>query len=101
MPVFRIEKTKNYTVMYNHHLRNKNLSLKAIGLMSKMLSLPDDWDYTLRGLARICLEGVDAIRSAIVELERESYVVRNRIRDEQGRLRGTEYIVYENPIPLW
>ena len=75
MAVMRVEKTGNYTVMSNVHLDDPRLSLKAIGLLSKILRLPDDWDYTLEGLARICKEGKDAIRSAIVELERAGYIV--------------------------
>ena len=69
MAVFRVERTRDYTVMSNHHLKNRSLSLKAKGLLSVMLSLPDEWDYTLRGLAAISKEGVDAIREAIRELE--------------------------------
>ena len=69
MAVFRIERTRDYTVMSNHHLRNANLSLKAKGLLSMMLSLPEDWNYTTRGLAKICKEGVDAIGAALRELE--------------------------------
>ena len=88
---------KDYTVMSNHHLRNKNLSLKAKGLLSQMLSLPDDWDYTLKGLAAINKESVDAIRTAIWELEDTGYVVRTRVRDERGCLRGCDYYVYEYP----
>ena len=84
MAVFRVERIKDYTVMSNHHLRNKNLSLKAKGLLSQMLSLPDDWDYTLKGLAAINKESVDAIRTAIWELEDAGYVVRIRVRDERG-----------------
>ena len=83
--------------MSNHHLRNKNLSLKAKGLLSQMLSLPDDWDYTLKGLAAINKESVDAIRTAIWELEDAGYVVRTRVRDERGCLRGCDYYVYEYP----
>ena len=98
MSVFRVERTHDYTVMYNHHLKNRALSLKAKGLLSLMLSLPDDWDYTLQGLAHISLEKVDAIRKAITELENEGYITRTRERDEQGRLRGTEYIIREQPI---
>lgn len=97
MAVFRIEKTRDYTVMSNHHLKNKNLTLKAKGLMSLLLSLPDDWVHTLNGLSKISVEGVDAIRMAVHELEREGYVVRNRIRDEKGHLGEMEYVVYENP----
>lgn len=98
MSVFRVEKTNDYTVMCNHHLKNRALSLKAKGLLSLMLSLPDDWDYTLKGLAHISLESIDAIRKAIGELENEGYITRSRERDEQGKLRGTEYIIREQPI---
>ena len=97
MAVFRVERIKDYTVMSNHHLRNKNLSLKSKGLLSQMLSLPDDWDYTLKGLAAINKESVDAIRTAIWELEDAGYVVRTRVRDERGCLRGCDYYVYEYP----
>lgn len=97
MAVFRVERIKDYTVMSNHHLRNKTLSLKAKGLLSQMLSLPDDWDYTLKGLAAINKESVDAIRTAIWELENAGYVVRTRVRDERGCLRGCDYYVYEYP----
>jgi len=93
MAVFRVERNKGYTVMSNHHLRNKELSLKAKGLLSQMLSLPDDWDYTLKGLSFINREKIDAIREAIRELERAGYIVRSRERDEKGRLRiaGDDY----------
>ena len=98
MSVFKVERTHDYTVMSNHHLKNRALSLKAKGLLSLVLSLPDDWDYTLQGLALISLEKVVAIRKAITELENEGYITRTRERDEQGRLRGTEYIIGEQPI---
>lgn len=98
MSVFRVERTQDYTVMSNHHLRNKALSLKAKGLLSLMLSLPEDWDYTLQGLAHISLEKIDAIRKAITELEAEGYITRSRERDSQGKLRGTEYIIREQPV---
>lgn len=94
--VFRVVKTKNYTMMSNQHLKDKRLTLKAKGLMSVMLSLPENWDYTLRGLAAISKEGVDAISEAVKELERSGYVIRNRKRDERGRLSGTEYLIYED-----
>ena len=84
MAVFRVERNKGYTVMSNHHLRNKELSLKAKGLLSQMLSLPEDWDYTLKGLSLINREKIDAIREAIRELERAGYIVRSRERDENG-----------------
>ena len=99
MAVFRIERTRDYTVMSNHHLRNVALSLKAKGLLSMMLSLPDDWNYTTRGLAKICKEGVDAIGGALRELEREGYIVRHQLRDAQGRISDTEYVIYEQPHP--
>ena len=97
MSVFRVEKTKGYTVMSNHHLRNHTLSLKAKGLLSQMLSLPEDWDYTLQGLAQINKESIDAIREAVRELERAGYIERSRERDERGCLRGTVYTIYEQP----
>lgn len=97
MAVFRIEKTRDYTVMSNHHLKNKNLTLKAKGLLSVMLSLPETWDYTLKGLAIINREGVDAIREAVRELEKAGYIVRTRVRNAKGRLTGTEYVIYEQP----
>ena len=98
MAVFRVERTHNYTVMSNYHLRDKTLSLKAKGLLSLMLSLPENWDYTLSGLARISLEGKDAIRAAVNELEKAGYIARSRMRDEKGRLSGAEYIIREQPV---
>ena len=95
MAVFRVERNKGY--MSNHHLRNKELSLKAKGLLSQMLSLPEDWDYTLAGLSFINREKIDAIREAVKELERAGYIVRSRERDEKGRLRGTDYVIFEQP----
>ena len=97
MSVFRVEKNNGYTVMSNHHLRNHALSLKAKGLLSQMLSLPEDWDYTLQGLAQINKESIDAIREAVRELERAGYIKRSRERDERGCLRGTVYTIYEQP----
>lgn len=97
MAVFRVEKTKDYTVMANHHLKSKDISLKAKGLLSVMLSLPDSWDYTLKGLSIINREGIDAIREAVRELERAGYIVRSRARNEMGHLKGTEYVIYEQP----
>ncbi len=83
MAVFRVERNTGYTVMSNHHLRNKELSLKAKGLLSQMLSLPEDWDYTLAGLSHINREKIDAIREAVKELEKAGYIVRSRERDEK------------------
>ena len=100
MAVFRVERNKGYTVMSNHHLRNKELTLKAKGLLSQMLSLPEDWDYTLAGLSHINREKIDAIREAVRELERAGYIQRSRERDEKGRLRGADYIIYEKPPNL-
>ena len=97
MAVFRIEKSRDYTVMSNHHLRNENLSLKSKGLLSMMLSLPENWNYTTRGLASICKEGTDSIGSALKELERAGYIIRNRIRDEKGKIVDVEYVIYETP----
>ena len=99
MAVFRIERTRDYTVMSNHHLRNGKLSLKAKGLLSMMLSLPEDWNYTTRGLAAICKEGVDAIGGALRELETAGYIVLHQLRDRQGRISDTEYVIYEQPQP--
>ena len=82
MAVFRVERTQNYTVMSNYHLRDKRLSLKAKGLLSQMLSLPEDWDYTLTGLSLINAEGKDAIRAAVVELEQAGYVFRRQTTDK-------------------
>ena len=99
MAVFRIERTRDYTVMSNHHLRDKALSLKSKGLLSMMLSSPEDWNYTTRGLAKICKEGVDAIGGALRELEAAGYIVRHQMRDRQGRISDTEYVIYEQPQP--
>ena len=99
MAVFRVEKTKDYTIMSNHHLKDRRLSLKAKGLLSMMLSLPKEWDYTLKGLARISREGVDAIREAVRELEQAGYVVRSRTRNPKGQLANAEYVIYEHPMP--
>ncbi len=98
MAVFRVDKTRDYTVMSNHHLRNTELSLKAKGLHSLMLSLPENWDYTTKGLARICKDGVDAICSTLNELEQHGYLTRIRLRDEKGRLGDIEYTIHEQPV---
>ena len=98
MAVFRVEKTKDFTVMSNHHLRNVALSLKAKGLLSLMLSLPENWDYTTKGLARICKDGVDSISAALKELEKHGYLTRQRIRDRHGRLGDIEYTIHEKPV---
>lgn len=97
MAVFRVEKTRDYTVMANHHLRNTELSLKAKGLLSLMLSLPEEWDYTTKGLAHICKDGVDSICAGVRELEDHGYVVRERIRNSNGQLGAIEYTILEQP----
>jgi len=97
MAVFRVEKNKGYTVMSNHHLRNNDLTLKAKGLLSQMLSLPENWDYTLQGLSIINREKIDAIRTAIWELETAGYIVRQQTRDEKGKMAHIEYTIYEQP----
>lgn len=95
--VCRVAKSKGYTVMSNYHLRDRNLSLKSKGLLSQILSLPDDWDYTIEGLAKINKESRDAIRASVKELEAAGYIVRCRDRDERGCLRGSVYVIYEHP----
>lgn len=99
MAIFRVERNRGYTVMSNHHLRNKELSLKAKGLLSQMLSLPEDWDYTLAGLSLINEESIDAIRTAIWELEKTGYITRRQGRDERGKMTAIEYTIYEQPQP--
>ena len=100
MAVFRVEKTRDYTVMANHHLRNTELSLKAKGLLSLMLSLPENWDYTTKGLACICKDGIDSINGTIKELEEQGYVIRRRLRNDKGQLTTTEYTILEQPQSL-
>lgn len=97
MAVFRVERTRDYTVMSNFHLRDKRLSLKAKGLLSQMLSLPENWDYTLSGLSQINKESKDAIRTAINELENAGYVIRRQTIDSSGKFGVNEYIIHEQP----
>ena len=97
MPFFRVNKTKDYTIMANHHLKNRDLSLKAKGLLSVMLSLPEGWHFTVHGLVSICKEGRDSISGAVRELEEAGYIVRHRLRDKEGHINGLEYIIYETP----
>lgn len=97
MAVYRVQRTRDYTVMSNYHLKDKNLTLKSKGLLSMILSLPDEWNYTTRGLAAISKEGVDAIGSALKELETAGYIVRHQLRGANGRITDTEYIIYEQP----
>ncbi|GFI24563.1 hypothetical protein IMSAGC011_03364 [Lachnospiraceae bacterium] len=98
MAIIRVEKTKDYTTMSNYHFREKDMSLKAKGLLSLILSLPEEWDYTLAGLAMLSKDGKDSVRTALTELEEFGYVETARVRDEKGRLKGTEYIVREMPV---
>lgn len=98
MAVFRIDKTRDYTVMSNYHLRDKRLSLKAKGLLSQMLSLPEDWDYTLTGLSYINRESKDAVRSAVNELEKYGYIERRQTTDERGKFSVNEYVIHESPV---
>ena len=97
MAVFRVERTKDYVTMSNRHFKNKNLSLKAKGLLSQILPLPEEWDFTLKGLAHINKESVDAVRTAIWELEKEGYVIRRQTRKRDGTMGKMEYIVFEKP----
>lgn len=97
MAIYRVERTRDYTVMSNYHLKDRELSLKAKGLLSMILSLPDEWNYTLRGLAAISKEGVDAIGSTVRELEKAGYIIRRQLRGEKGRISDTEYTIYEQP----
>ena len=97
MAVFRVERTRDYTVMSNYHLKDKRLTLKSKGLLSQMLSLPDDWDYTLSGLSVINRESKDAIRSALNELEAAGYIRRRQTTDASGKFSSNEYIIYERP----
>ena len=97
MAVYRVQRTRDYTVMSNYHLKDKGLTLKSKGLLSMILSLPEEWNYTTRGLASICKEGVDAIGSALKELETAGYIVRRQLRGANGRITDTEYIIYEQP----
>ena len=98
MAVFRTVKNKNYTVMSNYHLRDKNLSLKSKGLLSFMLSLPEDWKYGLKGLDAVSKDGIYVIRNCVKELEKYGYVQRCMARNAKGQMVDVEYIIYEQPI---
>ena len=98
MAVFRVEKTKDYTVMSNYHLQDPNISLKAKGLLSYLLSLPDNWQYTVAGIASQCKEGKEAIRNALQELEEARYMVRRQLHNKDGSFGGNEYVIYEVPV---
>lgn len=98
MAIIRVHKTRDYTTMSNFHFRNKEMSLKAKGLLSLMLSFPDDWDFSVKGLAAFCADSDDSVRTALRELEKYHYLVRRRSRDENGRLGRIEFDVYEKPF---
>ena len=98
MSTFRVNKNVNYTVMSNYHLQDKKLSLKAKGLLSYMLSLPDDWDYSLKGLTTGCKDGLDSVRTAVLELEEHGYVRRQKVRNARGQIIDYDYQVYESPV---
>ena len=98
MSTFRVNKNVNYTVMSNYHLQDKKLSLKAKGLLSYMLSLPDDWDYSLKGLTTGCKDGLDSVRTAVLELEEHGYVRRQKVRNAKGQIIDYDYQVYESPV---
>ena len=95
MPVFRVEKNSNYTTMCNYHLRDQGLSLKGKGLLSMLLSLPDTWNYSVRGLSSITPDGVDGVLTALKELERLGYLERNQQRESNGRMGRAEYVIYD------
>jgi hypothetical protein len=97
MSVFRINKTKNFTVMSNYHFKEKAMSLKAKGLLSLMLSLPDDWNYSISGLVRLSKDGKDSVMSALGELEKFGYLMRERTKDENGKFNGITYYIFEEP----
>ncbi|MCC8050827.1 MAG: helix-turn-helix domain-containing protein [Clostridiales bacterium] len=98
MPVIRIEKNTNYTTMSNYHLRDKNLTLKAKGMLFLFLSLPESWIYSINGLVAICREGRSGVASALKELEDKGYLRRERRRDEKGMFRDNVYVIYERPV---
>lgn len=95
--VLRVEKNRNYTVMSNQFLRNKQLSMKAKGLLAVCLSLPDDWDYSINGLVSICKESITAVRNAMKELEAHGYMKINKLQNEKGHFQY-EYVIYETPV---
>ena len=97
MPVFRVSKNRDFTVIANSVFKDRRLSAKAKGILVEMLSLPENWDYTLKGLTALFSDGIDSIRQGIKELEENGYIVRERKRDARGRLCGMEYVIYETP----
>ena len=101
MSIMRIHKTKNFTVMSNYHFKEKGMSLKAKGLLSLMLSLPDDWNYSISGLVKLSKDGKDSVMSALTELEKFGYLTRVRMTNEKGQFSGVEYNIYEQPQEVY
>lgn len=99
MSVIRIHKTKNFTVMSNHHFKERGLSLKAKGLLSLMLSLPDDWNYSIAGLVKLSKDGKDSVMTALAELEKFGYLTRTQMTNDKGQFSGIEYNIFEEPQP--
>lgn len=97
MSVIRVNKTANFTVMSNHHFKEKKMSLKSKGLLSLMLSLPDSWDYSISGLVSLSKDGKDSVMSALAELEEFGYLTRTRTTDSKGRFSGIQYDIFEEP----
>ncbi len=97
MSVVRVNKTKNYTVLSNYHFKEKNMSLKSKGLLSLMLSLPDNWNYTIAGLVSLSKDGKDSVMSALSELEKFGYLIRTQKTNEKGQFSGVEYNIFEQP----
>ncbi len=96
--VFRVVKNCNYTTLSNHHFKDKRLSWKAKGLLSTMLSLPEDWNYTIEGLAALADDGIKSTNSGLAELEKYGYLVRTQLRGVNGQFGMTEYAIYEQPV---
>ena len=99
MTIVRVHKTANFTVMSNYHFKEKKMSLKAKGLLSLMLSLPDDWNYSISGLVTLSKDGKDSVMSALAELEKFGYLSRERVVNSKGQFAGVEYNIYEQPQP--
>lgn len=97
MSIIRVHKTNNFTVMSNTHFKEKAMSLKAKGLLSLMLSLPDDWNYSISGLVRLSKDGKDSVMTALAELEEFGYLTRHRTTDPKGKFSGVEYNIFEQP----
>lgn len=97
MSVIRIHKTNNFTVMSNYHFREKGMSLKAKGLLSLMLSLPNDWNYSVAGLVTLSKDGKDSVMTALAELEKFGYLTRQQLVNEKGQFSGVEYHIFEQP----